>query len=246
MTLKIGVVHKGNDLSTQIVKSLTHMAQCGTFPIAEILEIPVGRLRADRNTSDWVNQAVYFVDNSIGYEAYTHFRTIINPQKRSKVILAVSEPSSIRDFLGLSICPNAVLYEPIIHRDIENILSTVQRDVDHADLKETRAVFILKNNGAYLSVLLSDIMFFESRGKQVALKTLGRELTFYSNFDDVSQQLSDHFIRCHKGFMINLQHVLKVDFKTMCITLRDQSVVPVSRSRKEAVKQRLAGKRHDE
>lgn len=242
----IGVIHTGDDLVCQIEKSLFQIIKIGTFPISEVAKISPLLINQERQISDWSKHRVYFVDNSIGCDTYTRFRTVIGSQNSSKVILAVTDPSTLSSFLGLDVCPNAVLYDPIINRDIENILHRIHCETKPSIQATQQSHFYLKSSGSYIAIPLSDIMFFESRGKQVALKTLGREYLFYANFDDVNHQLDDRFVRSHKGFIINIQHVSVADFKVMNALMRDHSLVPIARLRKDAVKLRLQGKLYGE
>jgi hypothetical protein len=91
-------------------------------------------------------------------------------------------------------------------------------------------VFQCKIKGEHLAVDTDDILFFEAQGKMIALKSPGQEVKFYSNFEGILRQLPRWFVRCHKGYVVNLRQVASVSYTAMEIHLLDQSVLPVSRS----------------
>ena len=54
-----------------------------------------------------------------------------------------------------------------------------------------------------------DILFFENAGRKVRLYTDKSQepFEFYEKLDDVMLRLDEHFIRCHKSYIVNLSHV---------------------------------------
>lgn len=243
--ISIGVIQHPNTVSYRLVDTLHRLKQGARFDIDMISVVDPGALNRPKPPIDWKQHAVYFIDNAIGFELYAQFRTIMNVHSPTKVILTVSEPHTLSAFLGLETCPNGVLYEPIITRDLESILHLVQRDAHRNNSSASQKSFRLKCEGTYLIIPLVDIVFFESRGKHVALKTLGTEYLFYSNFDEVIQQLDTRFFRCHKGYLINCDHLFRANLRMMQVTMRDQSTIPVSRSHKDELKAYLKGLGHD-
>lgn len=242
----IGIIQHQNPTVYRLIDDLQRLKQGSRFGIECISVVDPKVFTESKPQANEHQHAVYFVDNAIGQELYARFRTIVNVYSPAKVILTVSDPESLSTFLGLELCPNAVLYEPIISRDLESVLFQVQRDVQRISGSSHQKSFRLKSDGTYLVIPLADILFFESRGKHVALKTHGKEYLFYSSFDEVIQQLDPRFFRCHKGYLINRDQLAQADFRSMLATMRDHSKIPISRSRKDELKEFLKGYGHDQ
>jgi two-component system LytT family response regulator len=99
----------------------------------------------------------------------------------------------------------------------------------------TQQRFAVKSGAENVYVNVEDICFFEARAKKIAIKTFTQEIMFYSNFDSVLEQVSEGFIRCHKGFVVSLRHVKGVNWRDMELAITDGSFIPVSRGYKQAV-----------
>lgn len=97
-------------------------------------------------------------------------------------------------------------------------------------------LFTFKSEGKYHSFRICDISYFESRGKKIAVIAMGREVLFYSNFDNILQQLPDRFVRCHKGYVVNAGDIAGVCFKEMTLKLRDKTVIPISRTYRNSIR----------
>ncbi len=74
--------------------------------------------------------------------------------------------------------------------------------------REDRWVQVEKRQGCY-HILLGDIIFAESNARVVTVHTrLYGDLDFYGRLDDFECRCGDdRFLRCHKSFLVNLDHV---------------------------------------
>ena len=66
----------------------------------------------------------------------------------------------------------------------------------------------------------------------------GRELLAYAALSDLEQQLPGSFVRCHKSYLANMEHV-----RTSCretLTMTTGATVPVSQRQYRAVRDALA------
>jgi DNA-binding LytR/AlgR family response regulator len=98
------------------------------------------------------------------------------------------------------------------------------------------SVFPVKNGAETKLMRACDIFFFESRGRKIALRTRAQEITFYSNFDALAAQLPNWFLRCHRGYIVNMKKMTGADFAENTLTLSDDSAIPISRTYRDAVR----------
>jgi len=71
-------------------------------------------------------------------------------------------------------------------------------------------------NGKRISVPYKEILCFESRKNYVGIITVFRDdkkLKFKSNMTSVIDQLPDVFVQCHRSYIVNMSHVLKIEEK---------------------------------
>ena len=88
-----------------------------------------------------------------------------------------------------------------------------------------------------ISLMLSKIWYVEARAHQCILYTEEEEYLVYSGISEMAKLLGSYrgFIRCHRSYLVNVQHILAV-VKSELI-LDDKRRLPVSRNSEKAVNQ---------
>jgi DNA-binding LytR/AlgR family response regulator len=101
------------------------------------------------------------------------------------------------------------------------------------------SLFPVKNGAETRFLKTRDILFFESRGRKIALRTKAQEIVFYSNFEQISEQVPEHFMRCHRGYIVNTRKIQAANFAENTIAMAEGSIVPFSRTYRDAVRERI-------
>ena len=86
---------------------------------------------------------------------------------------------------------------------------------------------------------LRDILYFESRRRQICLHTFKGEERFYKKLDSIEKDLEEAavpFVRIHQSYLVNLYHISR--YYSDRIELEGGEVLPVSEARQRVVKQR--------
>jgi len=90
--------------------------------------------------------------------------------------------------------------------------------------KERAEKYILiKNRDSYHKILLSEIYYFESHNKKVAAVTKNGATAHYGKMQDLEKTLGDTFFRCHRCYIVNMEHITKYNATT--IWLRNGSSI---------------------
>ena len=98
-------------------------------------------------------------------------------------------------------------------------------------------LFPVKSGSEVNLLRCCDIYFFESQGRRIAIRTKAQEILIYSNFDQITEQTPDHFIRCHRGYIVNTHKIRSVNYSDNLITMNDDSIVPFSRTYRDEVRE---------
>ena len=87
------------------------------------------------------------------------------------------------------------------------------------------------NEGHEYNVRFDDILYIEAFSHTVTLHTTGKdEYSFYKRISELEDELPDCFVRCHRSFIVNINHVFTI--KQTMLEL-DQSIeLPVSQRRR--------------
>lgn len=116
------------------------------------------------------------------------------------------------------------LVKPLDKHQVFRILSSA---VSH--LQKRRAIFHFSVRKQFFTLLLSEIIYFESVARKIRIFTVtGKCYEYYGVWGEVEAQVNSHpFIRLHKSYIVNLLHVFHVDGTS--ILLRNQLRIPISR-----------------
>lgn len=84
-------------------------------------------------------------------------------------------------------------------------------------------------------LLFKNILFFESRRRQIIIYTVQNPETedvFYGTIGDLEERLPENFVRCHRGFIINTDRIESLSTDSAVISGHR---IPVSRKYKDSV-----------
>jgi len=152
------------------------------------------------------------------------------------IIYIIDDNVNISKFVRPSIQPAGILLIPLEKSIIYNTINEIYVEKLKNKIKDKNKFFKIKNGSDYYMIDTDTISFFEAQGKKIAVKTNGQEITFYSNFDTILNQVSNNFIRCHKGYVVNINLIVQVNFTEMILILKDKCCIPISRTYKDNIK----------
>jgi two-component system response regulator LytT len=95
---------------------------------------------------------------------------------------------------------------------------------------------ILKEKKYYIKIPILDVLWFESDKNYIDIITLNKKYTLRSSLKKLIEKLPDSFIKCHRQYVVNLNHV--TGFNSNFIAVGDFKI-PLSRNNRELVRKRL-------
>jgi len=113
----------------------------------------------------------------------------------------------------------------------------------HLPNASSKLSLVAENKKVTLQILPTDLFFVKSEGNYVEVfyrqnQKFQKEL-IRNSLKAIEEQLPDsHFFRCHKRFLINLAHLIKVEGNARNLELNLENIeekIPVSRSKSEAL-----------
>ncbi|WP_130863573.1 LytR/AlgR family response regulator transcription factor [Bacilliculturomica massiliensis] len=100
---------------------------------------------------------------------------------------------------------------------------------------EKKGWLILPRKSGVHPVRVHKICYLEKSGRCVLLHLMdGSKHVFYGRFEDVLPNLSSCFVRCHKSFVVNMEHT--EELARYSFSLKTGAVVPVSQKRYQETK----------
>lgn len=92
-------------------------------------------------------------------------------------------------------------------------------------------VLQMRHKGVTYNFRQDEIIFIEARNRQIEITTLHETAVFRNcTLSSIENDLKETFIRCHKGFIVNRDHVLKINHADRQIIVRsDHQPIPIGR-----------------
>ncbi len=95
----------------------------------------------------------------------------------------------------------------------------------------------IKEEGQYIRLSLSDILFFENVGDYVKVAAKTGIYMVHGTLKGVEEKLNDpRFLRVHRSYVINLDQVKDIGDTTLVI---ERQVIPISRSNRSVLMSRI-------
>ncbi len=101
---------------------------------------------------------------------------------------------------------------------------------------KTEEVFVVETKEGKQLIPYDRISCFEARDKKIFAVTDSTEYSFYDTMENLEGELPRQFVRSHRGFIVNVDRVVRVRLSQNTVVLDDGSEVPLSRSYKSKFK----------
>ncbi|MBC1892018.1 response regulator transcription factor [Listeria booriae] len=135
-----------------------------------------------------------------------------------------------------------------VRNRIFDCLKSVEERVSR-ERKDVGKFFTFRSGEKVVHELYDDILFLETTGnaRRVTLHGKERQLEFYGSLKDLDEQFDeDYFFRTHKSFIVNLDRIKVVDFKTRTITMVNGAECLVSMRKVKELKERISQRKESE
>ena len=98
---------------------------------------------------------------------------------------------------------------------------------------------MLKTKSGIVNVSTDKIQYVEADGHLLHIYTENDSYQIWNSVDNMMKTLPAEFVRCHKGYVVNLKHVYSVDKNGIRIVGRPDVLLPVSRPKRTEFMERL-------
>lgn len=104
------------------------------------------------------------------------------------------------------------LVKPIEEKKFMEVLGRAVAEVGKRKGQREQQIFIRTKNQGY-TLRLDSILYIESRAKKVEIHITDTEevIEAYATMDELEGQLGGSFYRCHRGYLVNMAHIVRYD-----------------------------------
>lgn len=156
------------------------------------------------------------------------------------IIITAESINSIRMELFPVVRPSGFILKPFSYETAENLISEIFRSFSEMNSSENSEVFSFSIKSQKFTLPYNSIFYFESSNKKIKIKTSSQEFETYMTLDKIAEIMPENFIRVHKSFIADMSKIKFIHYGNMIIEMNDGSVIPLSRSCKNNVKEKMS------
>lgn len=173
-----------------------------------------------------VNMACFDVSSA---EDITFLGEMRRDYREMRLMLLASASLSPMEYVRPDILASSLVLRPF-HYEVwrDKLKSMILEYLSHRQ----EDVFLLNTREGRMRVPYNQIYYMEARNKKVYLRLQFKEIAFYATIDELEETLPDFFLRCHRSFLVNGNHIENVRISQGQIDLAHDMTVPLSRSYK--------------
>lgn len=162
-----------------------------------------------------------------------------NPAALVIPLVTAEIPPSV--YVRPEILPFCLLWHPLKARENREMLEkALLHTVTEKAAPEERYLAVKGKRESH-QIPYREICFFEAREKKVFIHLPEQEIPINDTLSELEERVPAQFLRCHKSFLVNGEMIESVDWSAQMIRLRRGTAVPISRSCRAKVKERING-----
>lgn len=120
--------------------------------------------------------------------------------------------------------------------ETEKLQEAIRRAIEHID-RERKAEVVVESNRRIYRLMLSTILYVESERRTIHIHAMEEDVSCLIKIGDFQKELSDAFLRCHQSYLVNMEHISRLDKSQ--IVMDDGKHIPVSRRYAEDIRQQF-------
>lgn len=126
------------------------------------------------------------------------------------------------------------LIKPVSEETLAKCVNSIYKDFMKIN-KQSVQSFTIKSGFNVYNLSLDEITFFEKYGHLLVVHTVSGKIESSESLDSIEGKLDKKkFFRCHKSCIVNISHILRVDYSNNIIYLKNgESCMVSKRSKKE-------------
>lgn len=127
--------------------------------------------------------------------------------------------------------PLDFIIKPFNYEKIKEIFKIALRII-----QKNENIFQYKIGHTTYNVLIKNILYFESRNREIIIHEINGTEVFYGKLKDVYENLRRFkFIQIHKSYLVNYNHVIKLEYHQ--VIMSSKVILPISQANRKRIRE---------
>lgn len=137
------------------------------------------------------------------------------------------------------------LIKPVSYQALEECLLSINKHYNNYlnfQKHNRNSIIKIRSGNCDYNIELDNIIYVESINQKLVVHTKNRNIEFFGYLKDIINDLNksgEHFFRCHRSYIININHVKEVNYKDSYIIMSNDEKCFMSRQQKSEIKEVL-------
>jgi two-component system, LytTR family, response regulator AgrA len=137
------------------------------------------------------------------------------------------------------------LIKPVSYQALEECVLSINKHFNNYlnyQKHNKNAIIKIRSGNCDYNLELHNIIFVESINQKLVVHTKNRNIEFFGYLKDIINELNksgENFYRCHRSYIININHVKEVNYKDSYIIMSNDEKCFMSRQQKSEIKEVL-------
>lgn len=172
-------------------------------------------------------------------EAITQLAMIRKKLPNALIVPLVNAEISPLRYVTPDILPYGLLWLPIAQEENRRLLYQTMKQLTHSAPTESEDCFMIKGKQSVRRIPYGQIYCFEAQNKKINLRTREQEFTLYETIAHLEETVPKNFLRCHKSYLVNREHITSVNWTDQTVVLDGDVLIPLSRTYRKQIKEAL-------
>lgn len=164
---------------------------------------------------------------------------------KAEMLLVADNTVSPMEYLTPDVRAASLLLYPYEEKQMKQVLRAFLRSCLEGRMQDTageKDFLVIENREGRTAIPFGQIYYIEVRERKIFIRVRNKEYSKYDSMEHIMEQLPEMFVRCHRSFAFNMQHLERVRLSENTVYLEHGMMVPLSRSYKSAVKEYMNGR----
>lgn len=159
-----------------------------------------------------------------------------------EILIIADREISPMEYLTPDIRAASLLLAPFSEKECRVVVKEFMESFFQSrERMDEKKVLVITNREGKITIPYYQVYYIEIRERKIFIRLRDREYSQYDTLEHILEKLPETFVRCHRSFVFNTQHLDSVKLSENTIYLEHGIIVPLSRSYKPAVKEYIHG-----
>lgn len=171
-------------------------------------------------------------------------RQIVRTNRDNYTLFCLHDVRDLEALLNTGLRPIGVLVKPFSKEKLEKLLARVDRDYRELHEEESGACLVVDSGNSTYRIPYSRILYIEALDKKLTIWTKQQSITIRMTLNTLETSLPPEiFFRCHRSYIVNVKAIDYVDFTAMEVVLTSGDSMPLSRTARDGMREKLEQER---